>query len=430
MDSYSEHPSDFDPYAADAVAADDDVSDAIGADERRMHVRAYNYWVSLLDGRDYPSIEDLEPANVTDFASHSVLLDFTAGRDDPATPYVGSAIRAECGLPADMKDVGQVPSRSLLSRLTDHYLQIIANRAPIGFEAEFVNQRERSICYRGILMPFSSDGDTIDFIYGVINWKDVGNAVAVDTPIVAALPVVKQEPEATHALAADHPAHLTWEDGPLAGPVVTTDSAQVAETLQAPAADAGLADHLSAARDSAEICKDADGRSRAALYCALAMAYDFAVAAKRVPDEYADILAEAGVKTQARAPMTPVVKLVFGVDYDKSRLTEFAAALSYAERRKIDFGEFQSFLDSQAGGLKALVAAERTERRPAGKIDDRSELGRVALREALPVNLGRLPADQEFTLVILRRSPEGIHQTVAIVDDSVVLDRAIRRAAS
>jgi hypothetical protein len=34
-----------------------------------------------------------------------------------------------------------VPSRSLLSRLTDHYLQIIANSAPIGFEAEFVGQR-------------------------------------------------------------------------------------------------------------------------------------------------------------------------------------------------------------------------------------------------------------------------------------------------
>ena len=64
-----------------------------------------------------------------------------------------------------------MPSRSLLSRLTDHYMQIIANRAPIGFEAEFVNQRGENICYRGILMPFSSDGDTIDFIYGVINWK-------------------------------------------------------------------------------------------------------------------------------------------------------------------------------------------------------------------------------------------------------------------
>ena len=86
-----------------------------------------------------------------------------------------------------------MPSRSLLSRLTDHYMQIIANRAPVGFEAEFVNQRGRSICYRGILMPFSSDGDTIDFIYGVINWKDLGETGEPAPVIRAVLPPLESE---------------------------------------------------------------------------------------------------------------------------------------------------------------------------------------------------------------------------------------------
>ena len=53
MDSYSEHPSDFDPHMADTVATGDDVSEAIRADERRMHCRAYNYWVPLPDRREY-----------------------------------------------------------------------------------------------------------------------------------------------------------------------------------------------------------------------------------------------------------------------------------------------------------------------------------------------------------------------------------------
>src|ERR1044071_9301002 len=97
MDGVQGYPSEFDLPAAEAAPADD-VAAAIGTDERRMHVRAYNYWVSLLEGRDYPSIEDLEPASVEDFAPNSVLLDFTAGRKDPATPYIGTAIREECGL--------------------------------------------------------------------------------------------------------------------------------------------------------------------------------------------------------------------------------------------------------------------------------------------------------------------------------------------
>src|SRR5438105_9848691 len=180
MDSYHEHPRDFDLPAIETAPAED-VAAAIGTDERRMHVRAYNYWVSLLEGRDFPSIEDLEPGDVQDFAANSVLLDFTCGKDNPALPYVGTAIRDECALDDDMRTIADVPSRSLLSRLTDHYMQIIANRAPVGFEAEFDNPTGESICYRGILMPFSSDGDAIDFIYGVINWKRVGADAAQPT---------------------------------------------------------------------------------------------------------------------------------------------------------------------------------------------------------------------------------------------------------
>ena len=116
-----------------------------------MHVRAYNYWVSLLDGRDFPSIEELEPDDVHDFATQQRPARFhlrarqSGGalyrRRDPRRMRARRATRT----------ISDVPSRSLLSRLTDHYLQIIANRAPIGFEAEFVNQRSENICYRGIL---------------------------------------------------------------------------------------------------------------------------------------------------------------------------------------------------------------------------------------------------------------------------------------
>jgi len=166
-----------------------DVMFDLGGDERRMHVRAYNHWVSLLRGRPYPTIADLDPGSIADFGPHSVLLDFRtdpgtgADRDaaammtidDPRIAYLGAKLREECGLVGPITSIADVPSRSLLSRLTDHYLQIIANRAPIGFEAEFVNSRGRTTLYRGILMPFSSSDEGIDFLYGVINWKELAD---------------------------------------------------------------------------------------------------------------------------------------------------------------------------------------------------------------------------------------------------------------
>ncbi|MEO7750428.1 MAG: hypothetical protein ABIS09_03805 [Sphingomicrobium sp.] len=382
----------------------------IGTDERRMHVRAYNYWVSLLDGRDFPSIEDLEPGDVTDFADHSVLLDFTCGREDPALPYVGTAIRTECALDSEIATIADVPSRSLLSRLTDHYLQIIANRSPIGFEAEFAGPHGSAICYRGILMPFSSDGDTIDFIYGVINWK---SAEASEHAISLAFkPAPTIQSEAATAAEFQDDGFDDAEPAP-AGPVLDPD--------------AGLADRLSAARETAESVKAGEGRTRAALYRALSLAYDFAIASRECPADYQQLLGDSGVKAQVRAPMTPVVKLVFGVDYDKSRLTEFAAALSYAGRNAIAMGGFEDFLGGQAGGLKALVAGERQARRPEVRPETRGQAARVRLRSIEPIALGDLPAGEEFALVVVRRNAAGGYDPVALVDDPALIDRAVRK---
>jgi hypothetical protein len=463
MDSFREHPSDFDLPSSQETDAPQDVAAAIGTDERRLHVRAYNYWVALLNGRDFPSIDDLEPADLEDFSSHSVLLDFTCGGDNPAIPYIGAAIRDECGLDDDMRTIADVPSRSLLSRLTDHYMQIIANRAPVGFEAEFDNPRGETICYRGILMPFSSDSETIDFIYGVINWKHVGGGSGAQAPAVAASPVevepaesapVDAEPaetaptlendaplELTETVSQDDPEleeapsdpvdavdesappHVSWEDRPLHDDDV--------EALDVPAIDesAGLADRLWAARETAEAVKAGEGRTRAALYDALSRAYDFALAARDNPEEYAELLEESGVKAQVRAPMTPIVKLVFGVDYDKARLTEFAAALSFAQRQEIALGAFRDFIEKQPGGLKALVAAERQARRPEPRPDTKGEAARAKLRAAPAISLAEVPAGEEFAVVVTRRGADGCHVPVAIIEDEALIERAIRRAA-
>eukprot|EP01037_Dinobryon_pediforme_P022479 gene22479-23658_t len=221
-------------HAADSTASGvAETQIDVGTDERRMHVRAYNHWVSLLGGRAYPSIEDLDPANIADFGPHSVLLDFSLGIENPAIAYLGRALREECSLDSTVTHISDVPSRSLLSRLTDHYLQIIANRSPIGFEAEFVNARGHNTLYRGILMPFSSDDESIDFIYGVINWKELVDAATqakLHAEIAAAVSTAPSTP----------PAAPIWADGPSAGLGATADDEPDAEDATAPVAGGNL----------------------------------------------------------------------------------------------------------------------------------------------------------------------------------------------
>jgi len=402
---------------------------SIGSDERRMHVRAYNYWVSLLDGRAYPSIEDLEPQNIDDFGPHSVLLDFTAGSENPAVAYLGRALREACGGEGDIRSIADVPSRSLLSRLTDHYLQIIANCAPIGFEAEFVGQNARNTMYRGILMPLSSDGDTIDFIYGVINWKEVVDGDTAASIAREAERVIAKAPALAGPVWADGPHHDP-QTGAFPGLVADEDEPDLDQLDLALAPDAGLADRLAAARDLAEAVKQADTRSRSSLYRALGQAYDFALAAEAEPEDYAEMLDDAGLKAQARAPMTPIVKLVFGADYDKTRLTEFAAGLAYARRQDIGPGGLAAWLDGYKGGLKGVVAAERAAKRPEPR-PDRGEEARAELRAAPALATVDIAGEGEFVLLVARREPNGRLAILApVAEDRALIDRAIQKRAA
>ena len=408
----------------------------IGTDERRMHVRAYNYWVSLLDGRAFPSIGDIDPHTIEDFGPHSVLLDFSGNALDPEIAFLGGALRAECGLDHSFHNISQVPARSLLSRLTDHYMQIIANRAPIGFEAEFVGQRGHNTLYRGILMPLSSNGEAIDFIYGVINWKELADSSTAETlagevdraiaatPAVADCPIWADGPngdlgdaDADGAGHADHPSLSLWGEAP-----------EDDEPIALPA-DASLADRLGAARFCAEQAVACENRSRIFLYRALGQAWDFALAAASEPDDYAELLEDAGIRAQARAPMTPVVKLVFGAGYDRTRLTEFAAALCWAQREGVGAGELAGRLEGFAGGLKGVVQAERRARRPEPGPDPWQAL-RARLRATPPLARVELAVagSGEFVLLVARRDAGGL-AIVAPVDDPRLIEQAIRKSA-
>jgi hypothetical protein len=541
----------------EAASARDLPPEAIGQDERRMQVRAYNHWAGQIGDRMFPLIDDLDPASSPDFGPYSVLLDFTSGIENPVVQFIGAKLALECGSANAIARLSDVPPRSLLSRITDHYMQIIANQAPIGFEAEFINQRGTEILYRGILLPYSSNDETIDFIYGVINWKEMADQLTADEllleidqalglgeelelaeepPMRAADPVAhwadtpahEADEEFAHATfvadaaldetcgdvapfdqrrdddsvddsaslhdfsayaldddgeeydedegeddsgysfasLADYieapakkaidPAELPYDPdadaefdapfetafvpafelvSPAPIPAAVPAAVEVAEVVIAPLpTEPGLYDWLVAARELAHAADATEDRSRTALYAAVSRAYDFSLAAQAAPEDYAELLAASGLTVQDRAPMTPVVKLVFGHDYDKTRLTEYAAALSHAHRLQLTQGALADVLGETEGGLKAVVKAERRQRREEqGKpVEDAA-----AVREALAEKLRALEAitlealdgaGPEFALVLIRRDEIGCAELLGeLPEDIAQLERAARK---
>jgi len=414
---------------------------SIGRDERRMQVRAYNFWASMLDDRALPSIEGLKPETLPDFGPFSVLLDFSKGIDNPGVSYLGDQLAAECGAEGAIRSLADVPPRSLLSRITDHYMEILANQAPIGFEAEFVNQRGITVLYRGILLPFAGAGDTIDFIYGVINWKELADQKTTDELMLEMDDALEPRP-----LSSREPLELTdWADGPsdmlsieLIGSVfddggeVPMPFAPDRDTSAGKAAD--LSDCLASARELARQATLSEDRSRQALYAAISRAHELALAAAEAPETFAEMIADAGLAVQERAPLTPLVKLVFGAEYDKTRIAEYATAIAHARRLEIAAGSFGEYLARSTGGLKAIVAEERRLRRTeTGETAQLPKGPRGALlrrlRETDPVAIDDLsPEGEDFTLLVARRLEDGSVVLVGEVPDQpALLEKAARR---
>ena len=143
------------------------------ADERRLQVRAYHFWASLLRGRLLPSPADLDVARLDGLGPNAVLLTLGPRRGAWRLRFVGGRLRAEAGVPAGDVPLRKVPAGTVLGRLIEHVDEVVARRAPVRLEAEFVSSRGRETLYRGVLMPLSSDGDAIDALFGVINWKEI-----------------------------------------------------------------------------------------------------------------------------------------------------------------------------------------------------------------------------------------------------------------
>ena len=326
--------------------------------ERRMHARAYDYWVSLLRGRRMPVLGDLDPQRLSSFAANSVLIDLSGEGGTPGIAFLGAGLRAQAGVGAARPTPADVPEDSLLATLLRRFSDIVACRAALGFEAELAGAGGERILHRGILLPLADEDGALAAIYGVVSWRE--RASVEDAPdILAAV-------DGTRSLRAAAPPARAWGDGP---------GASIAEALAPPP----LEQRLAAARTWAALAATDRTRGAASLHAALGAAYDFLIDARAAPAAFAS-LADG-----ARPTIRAVIGLVFGAQTPPGERRRHGRALAYAGRIGIGAGALTPLLERTDGGAATLAAAERRARRLArGGARSRSPApdatGRLTLR--------------------------------------------------
>lgn len=188
----------------------------IGAKERRKHASVFNYWLSIRGDREFPPIRDLDPLELSDAGPFSILLEMIGGGDNADIRHLGQAIRA--GFSADR--LSDAANPSLLSCIHSKLPIVAACRQAFAFEEDFETDDGTRRCWV-TLLPFSSNGTLVDFVYGFVSLDGEADAPQQDPAegeqepveaspqseeVVEALPMVPLQPldeEPEPAEAAD-----------------------------------------------------------------------------------------------------------------------------------------------------------------------------------------------------------------------------------
>lgn len=366
--------------------------------ENRITFQLYEIWENMCDGEKLPTLKSLKPDVIAPYKDNLTLIDLRNPLDEASLQVIGHDLKSDLEEDLTGCTVSDIPRRTMLSRLTDHYLEVIANCAPISFEAEFLNNDRQAALYRGILLPFSDDGKTINFLLGAIRWV-LEEETAPENNVTKNVPESKQKKTPV----------LQHEDNKL-------------ESL------------LERCRDLVSGEAAGRNRSRKSLYQSLGGVLDFYNICGDFPEEYRQLLQNNKLKMQARAPFTPLLKLCFGKEYDKTRLTEYAAALTLA-REGGETGEtLESFLSQFPGGIKGCVRTLRQKKRglaPNKDVDHKNFRAQLLEMPAFEKLKSPVPLESEddFCLILARKNGEELEVLSVLEEKKSLLDPLIQQAA-
>jgi hypothetical protein len=141
--------------------------------ERRRHATVFNYWLSIRGNRPFPPIRDLDPLEISDAGPCSILLEVMGGGDDADIRHLGHALKD--GGPK-VERISEAPRPSLLSCIANQLPIVASSRQPIAFEDNFPTGDSTAHCWV-TLLPFSSTGKWIDYVYGFVSLKGAGAPV-------------------------------------------------------------------------------------------------------------------------------------------------------------------------------------------------------------------------------------------------------------
>lgn len=160
-----------------------DRSGTMSLSERRLHNRAKAVWQAMRRGHEFPKLAAFDLCRMNEISEHGFLLELREN-ETPRVVYAGEILCAEAMLDTIPVSLAVISNKSLLSQFGSRWMDVVHSREPMTSEYEFTTDEGYKVSCRGILLPLATDGENIDHIYGVVNWKSkkLGNGSSTTLP--------------------------------------------------------------------------------------------------------------------------------------------------------------------------------------------------------------------------------------------------------
>ena len=137
--------------------------------ERRLVLRLMAYWDDMRGDSLLPVAADIDPEVLGDDWAHCYLLEARYPAIHSEFKHIGSIFDPE--MPEGGIDTMlECPHGTLLHAATHYLDRVLQKKVPISLGGA-ASLGPDEVIYRSVLLPFSSDGETIDHVLGGANYK-------------------------------------------------------------------------------------------------------------------------------------------------------------------------------------------------------------------------------------------------------------------
>jgi hypothetical protein len=124
------------------------------------------YWLEKKGDRRAPSRADIDPLDIVPLLPHVVMIDVE--RDPQRFRYrlVGTEIVRQLGRDLTGRYLDELEHNPRVAAIAAEYARVAAWGAPVCATWEYTREDGRHIRYERLALPLSSDGETVDMLFG------------------------------------------------------------------------------------------------------------------------------------------------------------------------------------------------------------------------------------------------------------------------